>query len=109
MCIFFFISVFRIFTRIGVSVGREHHAQTGLVVDRVARVVGVASLQTVGQHQRARYTVQQVVGRGEHVPGDQFEPRHVRVAVFQRRGRRHRRQRRHRHDARVQRARAGIA
>lgn len=92
-------------TRIGVGVRREHDAQTGLVVDRIARVVIVASLQTVGQHQRAGYAVQQVVGSGEHVPGDQLEPGHVGFAVLKRRGRSDRQ----RHDARVQRAHVGLA
>lgn len=76
------------FTWVSVGVWREHHAQTGLVVDRVARVVAVARLQAVSQHQRAGYAVEQVVGSREHVPGNQFEPRHVGVAVLQGRGRR---------------------
>lgn len=107
MYILFYCSV--AFTWIRVCVGREHDAQTGLVVDRVARVVRVAGLQAVGQHQRAGYAVQQVVGRGEHVPGDQLEPCHVGVAVLQGRGGRGHGRRQHGHDARAQRAPEGLA
>jgi len=91
-------------TWICVGVRREHHTQTGLVVDRFACVVRVACLQAVGQHQRAGYAVQQVIGRREHVPGNQLEPRHVGLTVLQRSGRRHRQH----HEARVQRAHAGL-
>jgi len=58
----------------------------------------VASLEAIGQHQRAGYAVQQIVGRREHVPGDQLESRHVRLAVLQRRRRGRDRRRSGQHD-----------
>lgn len=52
-----------------IRVGGEEDTETRLVVDRSATLVALASLQTIGQHQRAGHGVEQFAGGGEHVTG----------------------------------------
>lgn len=53
-----------------VSVRREQNAQARLVVDGAARVVRLALLQTVGQHESAGNGVEHHIGRGEHITAE---------------------------------------
>ena len=77
------LSTLTYFARVVVSVGREQNAQSGLVIDRATALVTLASFQTVGEHQSARYRVEQIIRCGEYVSGYQLEADHVRIAVFQ--------------------------
>ena len=67
-----------------VGVGTEEDAQSGFVINRLARVVPLACFQAVGEHQGSRYRVEYVPGGGEDVAGDQFEADEFRIAVVER-------------------------
>lgn len=68
-------------TGIAVGVGAKEYAEAGLVVDRLAGVVALAGLEAVGEHEAARYGLEEVRGGREDVAGDELEAHHFRVAL----------------------------
>jgi hypothetical protein len=69
-------------TWIAVGVGAEEDAESSLVVDRLAGVVGLAGIEALGEHEAAGYRFDQVLWRCVDVAGDELEADHVRVAVL---------------------------